>query len=111
MKTGWQIFARLEPMYMGHSLVMIHEDHLGRSYVKSLAMEKLDRHGHTDQSQQAIPHKDVEDFLRAMMDAAWELGIRPTGYENHANELNATRYHLEDMRQLALPSPERDSDG
>lgn len=44
----------------------------------------------------------VHTFLKAMMDAAWKLGIRPTGFEDHNNELKAVRDHLADMRSLAL---------
>lgn len=45
--------------------------------------------------------EEVDDFLRAIMDVAWDAGIRPTGVEDHTNELKATRFHLEDMRLLA----------
>jgi hypothetical protein len=46
--------------------------------------------------------QDIDDMLRAIMTAAWECGIRPVGFESHANELAATRRHLEDMRLLAF---------
>jgi hypothetical protein len=45
--------------------------------------------------------QETDDFLRAIMDVAWGTGIRPTGFEDHTNELKATRFHLEDMRLLA----------
>ncbi len=45
--------------------------------------------------------QETDDFLRAIMDVAWDAGIRPTSFEDHANELKATRYHLEDMRVLS----------
>lgn len=47
---------------------------------------------------------DVNGFLQAALDAAWELGMRPTAYADHTNELKAVRYHLEDMRTLAKVS-------
>lgn len=58
--------------------------------------------GDTDEGQ-------CEQFLQAIMDAAWAEGIRPTAYADPTNELSAVRYHLEDMRKLALPqaSPKR----
>lgn len=31
--------------------------------------------------------------------------MRPRGFKDHTNELTAVRYHLEDMRKLALPKP------
>lgn len=46
---------------------------------------------------------DVTGFLQAALDAAWEIGMRPTAYADHTNELKAVRYHLEDMRTLAMP--------
>jgi hypothetical protein len=46
---------------------------------------------------------DVTGFLQAAMDEAWRIGLRPTGFADHTNELVAVRYHLEDMRRLALP--------
>ena len=48
---------------------------------------------------------DAEDFLQAFMDAGWEEGIRPQGFEDHTNELKAVRYHLEDMRLLGKVRP------
>lgn len=44
---------------------------------------------------------DINGFLQAALDAAWERGLRPAGYADHKNELTAVRYHLEDMRKLA----------
>lgn len=50
----------------------------------------------------------VRDFLQAGLDAAWDLGLRPTAYKDHTLELAATRAHLDDMRtivagKLAVP--------
>jgi len=47
------------------------------------------------------PTEGVRDFLQAMSDAAWDIGIRPKQIESHASELRATKYHLEDMRKIA----------
>lgn len=41
-------------------------------------------------------------MLQAMSDVAWEIGIKPKQIEDHNSELKATKYHLEDMRTLAL---------
>ncbi len=48
---------------------------------------------------------NVRNFLQAMSDAAWEIGIKPKQIEDNSNELKATKYHLEDMRTLALKEP------
>jgi len=43
----------------------------------------------------------VQDYLQAVVDAAWEVGIKPKQLEDQKNELSAIRYHLEDMRKIA----------
>lgn len=98
---SWKVYARFEPMLAGHSIYLIHEGFEGRGIVKTIELETLGRHGAVvSGSQQVIPPDEVEEFLRACMDAAWELGLRPTGFKDHTNELTAVRYHLEDMRYL-----------
>lgn len=50
----------------------------------------------------AFGRRNVRSFLQAMMDAAWEIGLRPAQAKDQTDELKAVRYHLEDMRALAL---------
>ena len=45
---------------------------------------------------------DVNDFLQAIVDEAWRIGIRPNGLEDTKSEIAAIRYHLDDMRKIAL---------
>lgn len=47
---------------------------------------------------------DVRQFLQAAMDAAWDMGLRPTQAKDRSDELASVRYHLEDMRKLAFES-------
>lgn len=47
------------------------------------------------------PTYDVNGFLQAALDTAWEIGLRPKGFADNASEISAVRYHLEDMRLLA----------
>jgi hypothetical protein len=44
----------------------------------------------------------VQPFLKAMANALDEIGIRPEGKPVLENELTATKYHLEDMREIAF---------
>jgi len=41
-------------------------------------------------------------LLRSMFELAWEFGYRPKDAQDRSDELKAVRYHLEDMRTLAL---------
>ena len=53
---------------------------------------------------------EIEDFndpLQAFMDALWNFGYRPYNKENYANELTATKYHLEDMRSLVFKAGQK----
>ena len=45
-------------------------------------------------------------FLQAVMDVAWERGVRPAGFDTKdpAGEIGAMRFHLEDMRALVFGS-------
>lgn len=45
---------------------------------------------------------DVDGFLQAALDCAWEAGMRPHGFLDTTNEIAATRRHLEDMRALVF---------
>lgn len=54
--------------------------------------------------------EDVRGFLQAIVDMAWQEGIRPAGLEDNRNELKAVRDHLSDMRDFArgsFPSQQR----
>lgn len=42
------------------------------------------------------------DFLQAMLDGAWEAGLRPTGYSNVSEAMRASDKHLQDMRAIAF---------
>lgn len=57
------------------------------------------------------PRKEIDEFLRAFVDAAWERGIKPTKLEDHVNELKATQRHLEDMRALTFKSGKPGTEG
>lgn len=41
-------------------------------------------------------------ILQAMVDLGHKLGLTPKGAEDRSKEIAALRYHLEDMRKLAL---------
>ncbi len=98
----WRFFVQYMPEYAGHRLAMVVENGNVRSIVTKVELEEVPRHGVCSEGpDQPIPMEQVEGFLQAAMDSAWELGLRPTGFRDHTNELTAVRYHLEDMRLLA----------
>ena len=44
--------------------------------------------------------RDALDFLQAIVDCAWQMGIVPTEYVDRQREIETLRNHLEDMRAL-----------
>lgn len=50
-----------------------------------------------------VMRDDSLGLLRKIFEALWADGMRPSDFnaKDHANELTAVRYHLEDMRKLA----------
>jgi len=49
-----------------------------------------------------LPDPNGQDFLRAALNAAWELGMRPDGFDDTRESMKATAAHLEDMRAIAF---------
>lgn len=42
------------------------------------------------------------EILQSILDAAWEQGLRPTGFQDIKNETTAIKSHLDDMRRLVF---------
>jgi hypothetical protein len=43
-----------------------------------------------------------QTFLQDIVDQAWDMGIRPRFARETTPEVNAIKYHLEDMRSLVF---------
>jgi hypothetical protein len=56
--------------------------------------------GHMFTGDEGIP--DDGNLLQAVVDAAWEAGVRPTGYSDIKNETAALREHMNDLRTVAF---------
>lgn len=102
----WRIYANREDWNDSISLLILRDRFQGGSdsmdYVKGFELEKIDEGSYlADKPSLILPHGEGTEFLQAMVNVAWGLGIKPTAMESDANELKATRYHLEDMRKLA----------
>lgn len=41
-------------------------------------------------------------FMRTALNAAWEMGLRPDGFDDTRESMKATNRHLEDMRSIAF---------
>lgn len=53
----------------------------------------------------SVPFMDgdmAEEFLQAVLDAAWAHGLRPTGISGERGEIKRLEEHLGDMRAIAF---------
>lgn len=114
MAGRWAFFVDDQPWNGSRRLFMTIRDQARRvSYVKPFTIvtsapgERYDEATLTESREEQLDLMgDVTGFLQASLDAAWDLGMRPKAYADHTNELKAVRYHLEDMRTLAVPKKE-----
>ena len=94
---------------LGHRLYILHNDDPVSdrySVVTNMTFESMEAGTFLSEDKSSLDDSrvggyDVRSFLQAASDAAWEIGIKPKQLEDSRNELAATKYHLEDMRQLA----------
>jgi hypothetical protein len=42
------------------------------------------------------------EFMQALLNHAWDIGLRPAGFNDAKLETGAIKYHLEDMRRLVF---------
>lgn len=109
--TPWKAYVEslIRTGHAGHRLyIMRSEGHEGRfSLVTNMTFQTFDPFeaipvdkATLDDSHMRGP--GVAEFLQAMSDVAWEIGIKPKQLESHTDELKAVRYHLEDMRTMAM---------
>jgi hypothetical protein len=78
----------------------------GRSYVSKIEMSDLTSYSGIELEPCMVGYLDwdksgdeVLDFIQAIVNLGADLGIVPKG-EELANELKATKYHLEDLREI-----------
>ncbi len=101
---GWELFHRYDVAVDEFQVFIRLVDHSGQKWaVDPFTFTKLPASAPLLPSVGPPPEQgvNVNGFLQAALDVAWEIGLRPQGFADPANELTAVRYHLEDMRTLA----------
>lgn len=98
--SGWKIHAKRSFVTDNHEVVILKGDRIAR-----ITLEPF------DPSAELVP-TIVDDrvfmddggvpFLRAALNAAWEMGLRPDGFDDTRESMKATNRHLEDMRSIAF---------
>jgi len=102
---SWKVDYHWEPRKQVYELYIRQFAGPGRvSYVTNIELKAIDTV--PGQLVQEVPvlelmQEDAEDFLRAFANAAWRMGIKPTEFREDNKELEAVKYHLEDMRETS----------
>jgi hypothetical protein len=88
--------------YAGKTITIINSDPQNYSVVKPMSMVFTPLHpGELLDPSIVIPSR-YEDFFWALAQGLAEAGYFPKVYQDKDNELTATKYHLEDMRTIAM---------
>lgn len=98
--SGWRIHAKRSFVTDNHEVVILNGDMIAR-----ITLERF------DPTLPVIPtlvddRRFMDDghtpFMRAALNAAWEMGLRPDGFDDTRESMKATNRHLEDMRSIAF---------
>jgi hypothetical protein len=101
----WKFYLDRRDWGYREQLMIVRDDPMGngRGFVLPLQLFKVEDGLAEYDGQPSYEGRgdDVTGFLQAALEAAWDRGLRPTGFADFKNEIAAVRYHLEDMRKLA----------
>ena len=106
VETQWRPELQCTDLYVLAEDVRPNSDPLevvaGATFIaKPMEFESIPRHGSASGPTLQLERDAARNFMQAMMDAAWNMGLRPSGVKDLESTLEATRFHLEDMRLLA----------
>lgn len=94
----WTIKAAYEVAWDAHAVYM----QRGDDEVTGFTLVPRDK---GQMMSRAIPSDGDDDgmsFLRAALNCAWDMGLRPDGYLDTRESMKATTAHLQDMRAIAF---------
>lgn len=118
MAGAWSIHVEEHPYAGQRSLFIVCDqkgegrqvmtDFIPRAFNYGMAMPATDALLTEGREERQDNCGDVTNFLQSALQSAWDLGMRPAGYEDARGEiaavkgqLAAVRDHLSDMRKLA----------
>ena len=95
----WRVYVKQEPWSDGYDLYIAKEGPSGGldaviGFTFKSVGEGLKVSG------PAIAGMESEQFMRAVMNAAWDLGIRPDGFNDTKESMAATQAHLADLKSI-----------
>jgi hypothetical protein len=73
----------------------------GTAIALPVTLQRIDE-GMMEQPTFCVGRRDSNDFLQHLMDELWALNVRPTEFKATTAEVEAIKYHLQDMRRLVF---------
>jgi len=97
----WKCYIRDEFATDRRDVALVQDGIDGRTtYVTNIELKNVDQ-GEVISPFVSMRKHETNGILQAIVDEAWQAGIKPRQLEDATNELKATKFHLEDMRLLA----------
>jgi len=101
-----KVFVKYNPVIDTTEIYITEKDSKGRKFVAkpmNLEFEPMDSGKHHEPSLTiSAPFNDATDFLKNLATALTKAGYQPEVEQELKGELKATKYHLEDLRQLTI---------
>lgn len=89
-----EVHAQQDIITNGHSVYVVKGDQIFR-----MELVQFVRGASVDPS---IGARQGTEFLKAALDCAWALGLRPDGFSDTTEQVRAMDRHLQDMRAITF---------
>lgn len=97
-KGLWRVRSYFEPVRQAYPVAIFLDWPDGRASVATnFALDEYEPGEIVEPTLQ-----DGRQFLQAALGCAWELGLRPAGFEDTRESMKATQAHLQDLRALVF---------
>jgi hypothetical protein len=109
MKEGWNVFLRYDEVFLGLNLYLIYQGADGRKKIVKpvdLTITENLPVGKVAEPTIRFHGNDAIQFLQELADGLVTAGFKPDELKASDRELQATKYHLEDMRTLVFETVE-----
>lgn len=98
----WIIRSRYEEWREARDVALIFERDGRRSIALPLTMKPLADGEFVTPTFSGQGENDGQEFLQAVLDHAWEAGLRPKGFLDTPNQIAALKDHLADLRSIVF---------
>ncbi len=94
-----------DPLIQANSLILLRRSEEAGVSDVALAITDLAFCKPGELIPRACHPKDTDDIVQAIINAAWDAGMRPDGYKDEASSITRIEDHLADMRRLVFKIP------